>query len=104
MSVRTSSRTTKGRNKYMQSIMQEEEQLYQQQLGGSNTQSGSGMPQQENEQKGDDDDDYGEGSVRCPVCGTTDENYDPSTDTRGDMVQCDGCDMWQHIRLSLIHI
>lgn len=82
----------------MQSIMQEEEQLYQQQLGGSNTQSGSGMPQQENEQKGDDDDDYGEGSVRCPVCGTTDENYDPSTDTRGDMVQCDGCDMWQHIR------
>ncbi|SCV00214.1 LAMI_0G03620g1_1 [Lachancea mirantina] len=36
--------------------------------------------------------------VRCLVCGTTDRNYDEESDPHGDMVQCDRCDTWQHIR------
>lgn len=40
----------------------------------------------------------GQDTVRCVVCGTTDENYDEENDPHGDMVQCDGCDTWQHIK------
>lgn len=38
-----------------------------------------------------------EGYVRC-VCGASDENYDAPEYSHGDMVQCDGCDSWQHIK------
>ncbi|CAR26080.1 hypothetical protein ZYGR_0E00590 [Zygosaccharomyces rouxii] len=73
MSVRTSGRSNKGHNKYIQRILEEEK--------------GSGNS------GGNESDD----SVRCPVCRTFDYNYDANEDTHGDMVQCDGCNTWQHI-------
>ncbi|SCU92191.1 LAFA_0F08658g1_1 [Lachancea sp. 'fantastica'] len=36
--------------------------------------------------------------VKCLVCGTTDENYDEENDPNGDMIQCDTCNTWQHIK------
>ncbi|CCD27436.1 Bye1p NDAI_0K02450 [Naumovozyma dairenensis CBS 421] len=85
MSVRTSARSNKGQNKYMEAMAKEEQEQEQEQENPTIIST-------------DDKEEYGEGNVRCPVCGTTDENYDPNTDTNGDMVQCDGCDMWQHIK------
>lgn len=73
MSVRTSGRSNKGHNKYIQQILEEEERF-------DNASSNDG---------GD--------SVRCPVCRTFDYNYDANEDSHGDMVQCDGCNSWQHI-------
>lgn len=88
MSIRTSSRSTKGQNKYLQSMLEEEpEPYYKGQQNGA-------------EKSNEDDDNEGvdEGIVRCPVCGTNDDNYDAENDAYGDMVQCDGCNSWQHIR------
>lgn len=73
MSVRTSGRSNKGHNKYIEQILEEER--------ASDTVNSN--------ESGD--------SVRCPVCKTFDYNYEPSEDPHGDMVQCDGCNTWQHI-------
>lgn len=48
--------------------------------------------------KDDNDHDDDEGVVRCPGCGANEDNYDAENDPNGDMVQCDGCNSWQHIR------
>lgn len=88
MSIRTSSRSTKGQNKYLQSMLEEEpEPYYKGQQNGA-----------EKANEDDDNEDGDEGIVRCPVCGTNDDNYDAENDAYGDMVQCDGCNSWQHIR------
>lgn len=47
--------------------------------------------------KDDEKNEADEGYVRC-VCGASDENYDAPEYSHGDMVQCDGCDSWQHIK------
>ena len=36
--------------------------------------------------------------VRCTPCGATTENYDEDNDTLGDMILCDKCKTWQHIK------
>lgn len=91
MSIRTSSRSTKGQNKYLQSMLEEEPDSYY-----KGQQNGAGKADDAN--GGGQDDDGDEGVVRCPVCGTNDDNYDAENDVHGDMVQCDGCNSWQHIR------
>lgn len=85
MSIRTSSRSTKGQNKYLERVLEEEQ-------GPSN------KSLHDSADEGGENDEDGEGVVRCPICGTTDETYDPENDPYGDMVQCDGCNSWQHIR------
>ncbi|CCK68320.1 Bye1p KNAG_0A06630 [Huiozyma naganishii CBS 8797] len=85
MSVRTSRRTTKGQNKYLESILKEE----------SEASSAGGTAIEGNEEED------GIATVRCLVCGTTDANYDELTDQGGDMIQCDKCNTWQHIRCML---
>ncbi|AQZ12386.1 BYE1 (YKL005C) [Zygosaccharomyces parabailii] len=68
MSIRVSSRSNKGQNKYLAALQDEEEVR-------------------------EDQD-----SVRCPVCHTYDYNYDAENDPYGGMIQCDGCNTWQHIQ------
>lgn len=86
MSIRVSSRSTKGQSKHLQAMMEEEPSSHYR-----------NQPIDEAERdNGDNDGD--EGIVRCPVCGANDENYDAENDVYGDMVQCDGCNSWQHIR------
>lgn len=68
MSIRVSSRSNKGQNKYLAEL------------------------QDEDDVREDQD------SVRCPVCNTYDYNYDADNDPYGGMVQCDGCNTWQHIQ------
>lgn len=80
MSIRTSARSNKGQNKYLKSLLEEEAERDKYQHNQA--------PEEEEE----------EGSVRCPVCGTNDENYDADHDLNGDMVQCDNCNTWQHIK------
>lgn len=79
MSIRTSARSNKGQNKYLKSLLEEEAER-------DKYQHDEALEEEE------------EGSVRCPVCGTNDENYDADHDLNGDMVQCDNCNTWQHIR------
>ncbi|CCF57980.1 hypothetical protein KAFR_0D03320 [Kazachstania africana CBS 2517] len=81
MPVRTSSRTNKGRSKYLQAELSEEEE-----------EKGDAHGNSSNKHLNDTTD-----NVRCPVCGTNDANYDAENDPYGDMIQCDGCDAWQHI-------
>lgn len=82
MSIRTSARSNKGQNKYLKSLLEEEVEP---------------DTYQHNETPGEEEEE-GEDSVRCPVCGTNDENYDAEHDLNGDMVQCDNCNTWQHIK------
>lgn len=49
------------------------------------------------------DDDNMEETVRCLVCGATDENYDEETDTLGAMVECCKCKTWQHCKCMFGH-
>lgn len=81
--IRRSSRRNKGTSKYLQYLAQDEEEYVK-------AKSGSVLTEDEVTGRGAD-------SVRCLVCGTTDENYDENNDPYGDMIQCDGCDTWQHI-------
>lgn len=37
-------------------------------------------------------------SVRCLVCASTDLNYDEDDDPFGPMVECENCKTWQHIK------
>lgn len=76
MSLRTSGRSNKGHNRYLQSILDDEK--------GSETGEGESSVSDE--------------SVRCAVCRTFDYNYDAERDPHGDMVQCDRCNTWQHIK------
>lgn len=46
----------------------------------------------------DVDDDADHEEINCGPCGTTTENFDEDTDPYGDMVQCDKCNTWQHIK------
>lgn len=92
MSIRVSSRSTKGQNKHLQAMMEEEPDSYYKSRQ-SGEQHDDGGRKGENEDGGND-----EGAVRCPVCGANDENYDAENDPYGDMVQCDSCNSWQHIR------
>lgn len=43
-------------------------------------------------------DDDGEGEVRCTPCGANKTNYNEETDRLGMMIQCEGCDTWQHAK------
>ncbi|OWB73796.1 hypothetical protein B5S31_g3558 [[Candida] boidinii] len=42
-----------------------------------------------------------EDEVRCLVCGTNDINFDEEDDPYGNMVQCEKCNTWQHIKCML---
>lgn len=78
MSIRSSSRKNKGQNKYLEEILKDEDSYYTL----NNTNNGNTETE----------------IVKCIVCQTTDENYDELTDSGGDMIQCDKCDTWQHIK------
>lgn len=45
-----------------------------------------------------DADDADHEEINCGPCGTTTENFDEDTDPYGDMVQCEKCNTWQHIK------
>lgn len=79
MSIRSSTRKNKGQNKYLEEILRDEDSYYI--LNNSDNVISSNKE-----------------IVKCIVCQTTDENYDELTDTGGDMIQCDKCDTWQHIK------
>ncbi|QLL30619.1 hypothetical protein HG536_0A04370 [Torulaspora globosa] len=93
MSIRVSSRSTKGQNKHLQAMMEQEPGSYYKSRRSGEQHDDGGL-KAENGDGGNED----EGTVRCPVCGANDENYDAENDAYGDMVQCDGCNSWQHIR------
>lgn len=104
MSVRTSARSNKGQNKYIESLLQEESETPKKKQTKKRTDpttkenkqtDASQSSTKDNEKNGADEAD--EGYVRC-VCGASDENYDAPEYSHGDMVQCDGCDSWQHIK------
>ncbi|GMG15574.1 hypothetical protein B5S33_g5575 [[Candida] boidinii] len=42
-----------------------------------------------------------EDEVRCLVCGTNDMNFDEEDDPYGNMIQCEKCNTWQHIKCML---
>lgn len=83
MSVRKSSRSNKGRNKYRESLIKEETPIV--------------SINHKIEQNSQKDSTQNDEIVSCRVCGTYDFNYNAETDTGGDMIQCDKCDTWQHI-------
>ncbi|KAI5968987.1 BYE1 [Candida margitis] len=53
---------------------------------------------QADENNNDDDHDGDHEEINCGPCGTTTENFDEDTDPYGDMIQCDKCNTWQHIK------
>ncbi|SCU94790.1 LADA_0G11276g1_1 [Lachancea dasiensis] len=77
--IRRSSRSNKGTNKFLQSQRLAELEYVK--------------TRDEYNQNGEPKD-----VVKCLPCGTNDENYDENTDPYGDMIQCDTCDTWQHIK------
>ncbi|SCU89619.1 LANO_0D05732g1_1 [Lachancea nothofagi CBS 11611] len=81
--IRRSSRSNKGTNKYLQNQrLAELEYVKARQAHHDNTEGNEG----------------GVEVVKCLVCGTTDDNYDEENDPNGDMIQCDTCNTWQHIK------
>ncbi|CUS20609.1 LAQU0S01e10528g1_1 [Lachancea quebecensis] len=81
--VRRSSRRNKGTNKYLQDQRTAELEY---------------VKARAKKREVEADDREISDSVRCLVCGTTDENYDEDNDPHGDMIQCDKCYTWQHIK------
>ncbi|GMM53604.1 Bye1 protein [Maudiozyma humilis] len=69
MSVRASTRATRGQNRYREQVLKEEAAY-------------TPHPAE---------------VVHCTPCGANDDNYNEDNDPHGEMVQCDGCDTWQHI-------
>ncbi|CAI4046442.1 hypothetical protein SUVZ_11G2090 [Saccharomyces uvarum] len=101
MSVRTSARSNKGQNKYIESLLQEESETPKKKQTKKRTDPATTENKQtealQSSTKDNEKDEADEGYVRC-VCGASDENYDAPEYSHGDMVQCDGCDSWQHIK------
>lgn len=100
MSVRTSARSNKGQNKYIDSLLQEEGETPDRQTKKKvqpATKKNKKTASSENPSKDIEKDEAEEGYVRC-LCGANDENYEAPEYSHGDMVQCDGCDSWQHIK------
>lgn len=107
MSVRTSSRSNKGQNKYIEYLLQEETEAPKKKRTKKKVDSAteknkksdsSQEPRKDTENvRTDEVDEADEGYVRC-LCGANNENYDAAEYSHGDMVQCDGCDTWQHIK------
>ncbi|KAM3163496.1 Transcription factor BYE1 [Lachancea thermotolerans] len=81
--VRRSSRRNKGTNKYLQDQRTAELEYVK--------------ARAQKQEVGAEDHGISD-AVRCLVCGTTDENYDEDNDPYGDMIQCDKCNSWQHIK------
>ncbi|CEP60893.1 Bye1p LALA0_S02e02080g [Lachancea lanzarotensis] len=81
--IRRSSRSNKGTNPHLQRQRQAELEYIK-----------ARKVQQSNEKPDEDKPEV----VKCLVCGTTDENYDEDNDPNGDMIQCDTCNTWQHIK------
>lgn len=110
MSVRTSSRSNKGQNKYIEYLLQEESETPKKKRTKKKIDSvtrknkkadSSQEPSKDNEkertEEGEEAEEADEGYVRC-LCGANNENYDAVEYSHGDMIQCDGCDSWQHIK------
>ncbi|SCV01395.1 LAME_0G15940g1_1 [Lachancea meyersii CBS 8951] len=81
--VRRSSRSNKGTNQYLERQRQAELEYI----------NARKVHQEDAKDSGEGDE-----VVKCLVCGTTDENYDEDNDPHGDMIQCDTCNTWQHIK------
>lgn len=86
MSVRTSSRSNKGKNKYLTNLLIEEEKSMEQKQKQKKQKKQKKQIQKTTE------------VVRCIACNTNDSNYNEETDPNGNMIQCDKCDTWQHIK------
>lgn len=78
-SVRRSSRANKGHHRRLE----EEQKELEEALRRAEEEAEAERLKEEDEH------------VLCSVCGTTDANYDETTDER-DMIQCEKCRTWQH--------
>ncbi|KAG5417741.1 BYE1 [Candida metapsilosis] len=64
-----------------------------------NNKSGDDPEYNDNDQVDvDEDDDAAHEEINCGPCGTTTENFDEDADPYGDMIECDKCNTWQHIK------
>ena len=88
MSVRTSTRSTKGQSKYRDNVMAEAV------VDMSPPRSPSAVPDGKTEKKLVE---VVQEEVHCSPCGANDDNFNEDNDPNGEMIQCDGCDTWQHI-------
>ncbi|CAK9441457.1 uncharacterized protein LODBEIA_P53250 [Lodderomyces beijingensis] len=115
--IRRSSRSNKGVHSHREKVEEEEEEDVYQRLKAKKTQKkeeGTGTSKAKAEAKAKEDSDNNDnndveeeeeefvdsddGEIRCGPCGTTTENYDADSDPHGDMVQCEKCNTWQHIK------